>query len=108
MRLADLAEVLEAAARRARELDAEARAERRDWCDQTMSPLGRRRHVAAVRRRVATGEAGAAMLGRRALLSLDAITEELSRASSRPGQSKLPDGTAARIQARIALVRGAR
>lgn len=49
---------------------------------QTGSPLGRR-HCAAVRRRVSRGEPGAAIIGRRHLLSPEAMTEELSRVSKR-------------------------
>lgn len=55
-----------------------------DMVDQAKSPLGRRRHCAAVRRRRARGEAGAAVIGRRHLLSHDALSEELSRLSGQP------------------------
>jgi hypothetical protein len=53
------------------------------WVDQHGSPLGPKRHCAAVRRRVATGLGGAAVVGRRMLLSPEALAEELSRASQR-------------------------
>ena len=49
--------------------------------DQHASPLGPRRHCAAVRRRLAAGLAGGTILGRRLLLTPEAVEEEL--ASSR-------------------------
>jgi hypothetical protein len=52
--------------------------------EQGASPLGARRHRAAVRRRVAAGEGGAAVIGRRHLLSREALTEELERVTRRP------------------------
>jgi len=45
---------------------------------QTGSPLGPRRHAEAVKRRIATGAPGAAKVGRRYLLTQDALAEELS------------------------------
>jgi hypothetical protein len=59
--------------------------------DQAASPLGSRRHCSAVKRRVARGEAGAAVVGRRHLLSPEALGEELGRTSKR----KAPLATAA-------------
>lgn len=47
------------------------------WVDQHRSALGPRRHAAAVRRRVGAGEAGAAIVGRRLLLTPAALAEEL-------------------------------
>ena len=55
--------------------------------DQAASPLGRRRHCACVRRRVARGEPGAAVVGRRFFLSPAAMTEELQRTTRRSGQA---------------------
>lgn len=52
------------------------------WVDQTTSPLGPRRHCAAVQRRVRSGIAGASVVGRRYLLSTEALAEELSRLSA--------------------------
>jgi len=53
------------------------------WIDQEFSPLGSRRHIAAVRRRVARRKPGAeldaAIVGRRYLLSIDALAEEYFR-----------------------------
>jgi hypothetical protein len=46
--------------------------------DQTKSPLGGRRHIAAVRRLVAAGEHGAAIVGRRYLLSKERLDAELT------------------------------
>lgn len=61
---------------------AEQDAERRDWTSQEASPLGRRRHVKAVRGRIARGDTAAAMVGRRALLSAAALAEELAAVGS--------------------------
>jgi hypothetical protein len=55
--------------------------ERAGMVDQVSSPLGRRRHCAAVRRRVAAGNDGAAIVGRRHLLSREALAEELEAAT---------------------------
>jgi len=46
--------------------------------DQSASPLGRRRHIAAVRRLVALGEPGACQVGRRYLLSRERLDAELA------------------------------
>lgn len=46
---------------------------------QHASPLGPRRHCAAVRRRLTKGEAGASIVGRKHLLSPAALAEELQR-----------------------------
>ncbi len=50
---------------------------------QKGSPLGARRHIRAVRRRVAAGEAGASIVGRRYLLTREALNEELGNVSSK-------------------------
>jgi hypothetical protein len=83
-----LAEVLEAAAARAREIDAQASAERAAWIDQRQSPLGPRRHCRAVQARLAAGSADAAIIGRRQLLSQTALTEELARSAAKPAAKK--------------------
>lgn len=67
--------------------------------DQGASPLGRRRHCAAVRRRLARGEAGAAVVGRRHLLSADALGEELARTSHRADNRR---GVIAEIERELA------
>jgi len=54
--------------------------------DQAASSLGRRRHIAAVRRRLQSGAGGAVQVGRRYLLSDAAHAEEVARASTAPGK----------------------
>lgn len=56
---------------------------RADMQDQVGSPLGRRRHIAACRQRVARGDVGAAVVGRRHLLSRDALAAELEALTKR-------------------------
>lgn len=73
--LSHLASVLRAAADEADCLAKLEAQERQDWIDQAASPLGRRRHCAAVRARIASGLPGAAILGRRFLLSETALQE---------------------------------
>jgi hypothetical protein len=65
----------------AREVVSELRAGELDMIDQSASPLGRRRHIAAVRARVSSGAPGGAIIGRRYLLSREAIEAELVRVS---------------------------
>ena len=102
MTLGELAEVLEAAARRARELEGEQRSELRTWTDQAISPLGRRRHVAAVRRRLAARLDGAVIVGRRHLLAPAALDAELAALSRRPQPAE--KSTRARLERRLGLV----
>lgn len=47
------------------------------WVCQKDSPLGRNRHCAAVKRRLAEGLEGASMIGRRCLLTPAALHEEM-------------------------------
>ena len=54
------------------------RATDQDMVSQTRSPLGSRRHCAAVRRRVAAGQHGAFVVGRKHLLTQEALQEELA------------------------------
>lgn len=82
-----LAAVLEAAAAKAREIATDCHANRADWIDQHSSPLGPRRHCAAVRKRVQSGDEGAAIVGRRLLLSHEALAAELARIG-KPSQKK--------------------
>ena len=56
-----------------------ARRVERGYIDQRFSPLGPRRHVEAVRRRCERGEAGAIIIGRRYLLTIDALADEYFR-----------------------------
>lgn len=53
-----------------------------DLVSQGESPLGSRRHCAAVRRRIDRGQPGASIVGRRHLLSREALAEELSTATT--------------------------
>lgn len=55
------------------------RANEPDMVAQETSPLGRRRHCAAVQRRVAAGLPGAAIVGRKHLLTQAALGEELTK-----------------------------
>lgn len=52
---------------------------------QAASPLGSRRHCGAVKRRMAQGKPGAAIVGRRHLLSAEALADELQSAGGRRG-----------------------
>lgn len=54
-----------------------------EWVGQKGSPLGARRHIAAVRRRVAAGEPGAAVVGRSYRLTRDALNAELGHVSAK-------------------------
>lgn len=63
------------------------------WVAQNDSPLGSRRHNAAVRRRLASGEGGAAALGRRFLLSKEALAEELGRRPTQKRKSGAPSAS---------------
>lgn len=62
---------------------------RADMVDQHASPLGRRRHIAAARRRVTAGEGGAAIVGRRHMLTRTALDAELASTSKRRRARKL-------------------
>ena len=63
---------------------AELRAGDVGMVDQTVSPLGARRHCAACRRRVAAGDGTAAIVGRRHLMTSEAVQAELQAASAKP------------------------
>jgi hypothetical protein len=69
----------------------------REWTDQAGSPLGRRRHILAVRARVAQGDSGAAIVGRRALLAPAALTEELARVSAPRSRKPRSNAVAAQV-----------
>jgi len=58
--------------------------------DQHASPLGSRRHCACVRARVAAGDPGAAIIGRRHLLSPEALGEELQATSTKTRKPAKP------------------
>jgi hypothetical protein len=53
-----------------------------DMVSQSASPLGSRRHCNAVKRRLAAGAHGAAKVGRRYLLTPNALAEELANVST--------------------------
>jgi hypothetical protein len=84
------------------------------WIDQHASPLGPKKHCAAVRRRVAKGLADAATVGRRHLLSPAALSEELASQSRRHRGAQAeavarPAGSvAAELAAELRLVQGGR
>ena len=63
--------------------------------EQGASPLGTRRHCAAVRRRLDHGEPGAAIVGRRHLLSAAALAQELGRTSALRPRPKQQAGDSA-------------
>jgi hypothetical protein len=49
-----------------------------DFIDQHRSPFGNRKHCGVTRARIAAGKPGAIFVGRRALLSREALDEELA------------------------------
>jgi hypothetical protein len=77
------------------------------WTDQSSSPLGPRRHRAAVTRRIQAGEPGAARVGRRHLLSTDALQAELALAGERKTKPAAPS-VADDLRAQLRLVGGSR
>lgn len=85
---AQLARVLRVAADAIDDIARENELSHADWIAQDSSPLGRRRHCAAVRARVARGQAGAAIVGRRHLLSPEALREALGEVSEGRSRSK--------------------
>jgi hypothetical protein len=73
--------------------------------DQAASPLGKKRHCAIVRRRLAEGLPGAAIIGRRHLLSADALEAELQRLSL-PTKKPKSATVADELRAELRLVGG--
>jgi hypothetical protein len=80
--------------------------------DQRGSPLGRNRHCAAVKRRVFEGKPGAWVVGRRCLLSAEALREELDDLGrrgtvARENRPDRPSPRAARekLEQRLRLIR---
>jgi len=99
----------EAKARVFEEAAAQERAQLQDHVDQTTSPLGQRRHCAAVKRRIAAGDEVAAIVGRRHLLSQQALANELAALSAKPRKAQAaptvgPDA----LRAKLGLVAGGR
>ncbi|HKQ68264.1 MAG TPA: hypothetical protein VJT73_02955 [Polyangiaceae bacterium] len=74
-----------------------------DHIDQTTSALGPRRHCRAVKRRIASGQSGAAIVGRRHLLSPEALAEELTRVGQTPEASVVDE-----LRASLRLIDGGR
>jgi hypothetical protein len=72
---------------------------------QTGSPLGPRRHCAAVKRRLATGQPGAVRAGRRYLLSEAALAEELIRLSATPAPEAASTDAGERLQRELRALR---
>lgn len=80
------------AAEIARELANQLRAANEDgWVSQANSPLGPRRHCAAVRRRIGRGAIDCIIDGKRYLMTRDALHEELlSLGKPRPTVKAIP------------------
>jgi len=75
----------------AAEVVRELRAGSEHMIGQAGSPLGPRRHAAAVRRRVQNGQGGAVIAGRRLLLSREALNEELAALNAKtPAKATVP------------------
>jgi hypothetical protein len=72
--------------------------------DQAASPLGRRRHCGAVRRRIARGDGGAFVVGRRHLLTKEALAAEM--AAGLPRKHASSEGVAAELMRELRLVGG--
>lgn len=94
----------------AREVVAELRrGEAPGMIDQASSALGRRRHIAAVRKRVAAGEPGAAVVGRRYLLAREYVDAELAALAKKPSKTKtaapMPADELADLRAKYGLRR---
>lgn len=107
MSLVAFARVLRAAADEVDRIEAESRNEHRDWIDQRSSPLGPKRHCGAVRRRLAAAQGGAAHVGRRHLLSAEALAEELARLSA-PRRAAGKEGVGSELRRALSLVGGGR
>ena len=69
--------------------------------DQHQSPLGPRRHCTAVRRLVAAGEPGAAIVGRRYLLTREALAQELMRVGRATAATSAPQRASAQGDAAL-------
>jgi hypothetical protein len=88
-----------------------------DLVSQAVSPLGKRRHCAAVRARLASGDSSACIVGRTHYLTPAALSEEL-RASSKPARERstkkgkaapaTPRDDLAELRAELGLERAAR
>lgn len=97
-----LARVLRAATDECDAIARESAEDRREWVCQSESPLGPRRHIAAVRRRLRAGTEGAGQAGRKYLLSPEALAEELGR----PVEPKSDETDSLRRE--LSMIRGGR
>lgn len=78
--------------------------EHEGWASQSESPLGSRRHRTAVCRRMAAGLPGAAKVGRKHLLSRDALAEELEALGKKSTAPKREtDDLEAKLRAELGL-----
>ncbi len=102
LHLSALSRILRAAADECDAIARESAQDRREWVCQADSPLGPRRHIQAVRRRLSAGNEGAGQSGRKYLLSPEAIAEELGR----PVETKSDE--VSDLRAELSLVRGGR
>lgn len=80
------------------------------WIDQSCSPLGRNRHCAIVRRRIDEAQpgtdCGAYRIGRRHLLSVAALREEMRRLAIPLRKTEAPEPDhAAQLRAKLRGVR---
>ena len=100
----DLARVLNAAAQECLNIVEEELDDRLDWVDQSRSPLGPRRHIAATRRRLSDGAEAAGQSGRKYLLSPAALAEELGRSTNKPIPSEVDE--VADLRRSLSLIRG--
>lgn len=62
------------------------------FIEQKDSPLGRRRHVACVDRRLRGGEPGAYVVGRYCYLTREALDEEVARLAEANPPTRKPQG----------------
>src|SRR6187402_3803037 len=97
----------------AQEVIRELRSGPSDLVSQATSPLGKRRHCAAVRARVQRGDAGGSIVGRIYYLTPAALQEELAK--GRPRERKVatappavgaPTDQLAELRARMGFRRG--
>ena len=81
-----------------------------DWIDQATSPLGRVRHNAAVKRRVAQGKPGASIVGREHRLSPEALQEEMQELSRKKMLRKVEPsgGVVDELKAELRTIQGGR
>jgi hypothetical protein len=78
------------------------------WLDQHSSGLGPRRHNPLARRGLQLGKPGYVKLGRRYLISPEALALELGQASSASASQHAPEVSQvrARLEKKLALIRG--